>query len=93
MNLPAIIEVLEEIEAHIEAQPTLALEGTIYESTEELLEDINDFIIELEEGNAEAVEYIAIHFLKGSTFHLLAKGNGWGEIYTQWLSHYELAIK
>lgn len=93
MNITEIIAVLEDIESRIETQETVGLEDTIYEDAEELLEDINDFIVELEEGNKEAVEYIDIHFLPSSTFELLARHNGWSEQYKAWQERYEAARK
>lgn len=91
MNIPEIIAVLEDIESRLEQLETVVLEDTIYEDAEELLEDISDFIMELEEGNKDAVEYIDIHFLPLSTFELLAKSNGWPEQYPVWLERYESA--
>lgn len=91
MNIAAIIAVLEEIESRVEELENVRLDDTIYEDVEELLEDINDFIVELEEGNKDAVEYIDIHFLPLSTFELLAKYNGWAEAYKGWLERYETA--
>jgi hypothetical protein len=89
MNYANIIHILETIEAKIETATTLSLQGTIYETTEELLEDLNDFIIELEEENKEAIEYIDIHFLSQSTFHIISSNNGWGNAYNEWLQEYE----
>lgn len=93
MELLQIINILEHIETRITACEPLILEGTIYESKEELLDDINDFIIELEDGNEEAVEYIDIHFLNGATFPLIAKNNGWFDDYTVFATEYEMAKK
>lgn len=91
MDFLNIIEVLERIETRIEEQETLMLDGTIYESKEELLDDINDFILELEEGNAEAIEFIDIHFLKGSTFDILANNHGWQDDLQAFIKEYEHA--
>lgn len=91
MNISDIITLLEQIESKIEQCPDMILEDTIYEHTDELLEDINDFIIELEEGNFDAVEYIDIHFLPQSTIASITKHNKWDAEAKDWLSAYELA--
>ena len=89
----ALIDLLEEIESKIEETEALNLDGTIYEDEEELLDDVEAFIIELEDGNLDTVEYLSIHFLENSTFQLLAKHNNWGDIFEIWNATYEKLIK
>ncbi len=92
MNTPQIINILEEIELLIEeSEQPVVIADTIYESVDELLDDINDFIVQLEEGNLDTIEYLDIHFLKNATFHTLAVQNGWEQSYASWALAYEAA--
>jgi len=89
----ALIELLEEIEAKIESTDELVLEGTIYEDVEELLDDVEAFIVELEDGNLDTIEYLSIHFLDNATFQVLAQQNNWGDIFQSWNATYESLLK
>jgi hypothetical protein len=91
MNLQLMIEVLEDIEQKLEESDQVSLAETIYENKEELLDDINDFIVELEDGNEDAIEYIDIHFLTNATFEVIAKNQNWTNEFQIWSSKYEAA--
>lgn len=69
------IAILGSINEHI--HPAIDFSTTIYESYEDLAEDLEIFEEELAAGNKDCVDDLYIHFLDNCTFNNLAIANGW----------------
>lgn len=81
-----ILEILYKIEEKVTSEVDFS--QTIYESYDDLIDDIEIFIEELEEGNQAVLDDLYIHFLDHSTFNLLAISNGWEAEFKQLQAQY-----
>lgn len=73
--MQAYLDILSSINEHI--HPEIDYSTTIYESYDDLVEDLEIFEEELEAGNKDCIDDLYIHFLDNCTFNSLALANGW----------------
>lgn len=88
MQYPAIATILEEIYECIH-ENTL-LDGTIYETVEELEDDILTYIDELKDNSGVWIPYLDMHFEHNGSFMILVQNNNW-EQYPAWRDTYKAA--
>lgn len=90
MKYPEVELILDEMYELVNESTILT--GTVYESVEELEEDLLNYIEEMRDNSGQWTELLDMHFKKESTFALLDQHNAWGK-YEEWMERYKAAKK
>jgi hypothetical protein len=90
MKYQEIADLLEEIYQVINADTKMP-EG-IYESVEELEDDVLNYLDEMLDNSGEWIAYLDMHFEKDGIFEALDALNNWN-LFDTWKSRYENARK
>lgn len=91
MNYPHIAGLLQQFYELIDADTDIS--GTIYESIDELEDDIQTYIEEMLDNNGQWLEYLTIQLSPTGHFSKIAQQNQWFENWDEIYQSYLSAIK
>lgn len=90
MNYIEIEAILEELYEKINEQTIIV--DTVYESVEELEDDILNYVEEMKDNSGQWLDLLDMHFQKDGTIQILDANNSWN-LYTSWKERYIAARK
>lgn len=74
-----LIDILLNIKEHIKDESDCV--WIYYETPEQIRDEINKYILELENGNMQSLDEINIHFLPTAAYQEHSMSNGWSDEY------------
>lgn len=78
-KIDQLIDILLEIKEHIKDESDCI--WTYYETPEQIRDEINKYILELENGNMQSLDEINMHFLPTAAYQEHSMSNGWSDEY------------
>lgn len=81
MNYPLIVTVLDNIFQKVTDDTKIT--GTIYDSVEELNDDLENYMDEMADNNGNWIQYIDMNFKQNGNWSKIAALNDWGEFWEE----------